>query len=43
MSDNWQQEVLDFWFETLTPREWFAVSEETDTLIRERFSPLHER
>ena len=43
MSDNWQKEVLDFWFETLTPREWFAVSKETDTLIRERFSPLHER
>ncbi|WP_295807100.1 DUF924 family protein [uncultured Nitratireductor sp.] len=43
MSVNWYQEVLDFWFETLTPKDWFTVSEETDTAIRERFSTLHEQ
>lgn len=43
MGENWQDEVLDFWFGTLTPRDWFTVSEETDVLIRERFGALHEQ
>lgn len=43
MKNNWVQDVLDFWFETLTPKDWFTVSEKTDTLIRDRFGALHER
>ncbi len=33
--------VLEFWFEESTPRQWFAVSEDFDRRIGERFGALH--
>ena len=40
---NWVTEVLHFWFDELGDARWFAKSEHTDALIRERFLRLHER
>jgi len=40
---NWVTEVLHFWFDELGEARWFAKSEHTDALIRERFLSLHER
>eukprot|EP00050_Salpingoeca_kvevrii_P011559 m.16310 g.16310 ORF g.16310 m.16310 type:complete len:197 (-) comp3490_c1_seq1:189-779(-) len=34
--------VLQFWFEELSPANWFKRSDEVDTMIRDRFSALHE-
>ena len=36
------EEVLAFWFEELTPDDWFGGGEEVDDRIRERFLALHE-
>ena len=35
-------EVLRFWFEELTPDDWFGGGDEVDDRIRERFLGLHE-
>lgn len=35
------QEVIDFWFQELTPEQWFKKSESTDLLIKERFLSTH--
>ena len=35
-------EVLRFWFEELTPEDWFGGGEAVDERIRERFLALHE-
>ena len=35
-------EVLAFWFEELTPDDWFGGGDEVDDRIRERFLALHE-
>ncbi|MEZ9515961.1 DUF924 family protein [Vibrio splendidus] len=35
------QNVLEFWFDELTPKDWFAGGEEIDALIEARFSELH--
>lgn len=35
------QAVLDFWFETLTPAQWFKKDAQLDRTITERFSELH--
>ncbi len=32
------QPILDFWFGELTPKQWFAKSDELDSIIAERFS-----
>tara|TARA_R100001509_G_C4874157_1_gene217935 strand:- start:1138 stop:1677 length:540 start_codon:yes stop_codon:yes gene_type:complete len=32
------QPILDFWFKELTPKQWFAKSEELDNTIAKRFS-----
>ncbi|MEG3116538.1 DUF924 family protein [Salinicola sp. 4072] len=31
------QQVLDFWFEELTPKQWFIKSDDLDRTITERF------
>jgi uncharacterized protein (DUF924 family) len=36
-------EVLAFWFETLTPEQWWSKDVELDRLISQRFSELHRR
>lgn len=35
------QAVLDFWFEALTPAQWFKKDLEMDRKISERFGELH--
>lgn len=34
------EQVLKFWFEKLTPQQWFAKSDELDSLIKVRFTEL---
>jgi uncharacterized protein (DUF924 family) len=36
-------EVLAFWFETLSPSDWYRKSDELDTRIREQFEPTYRR
>jgi uncharacterized protein (DUF924 family) len=36
-------EVLSFWFEELSPKDWYKKSDELDATIRERFGEVHER
>ncbi|WLD58099.1 DUF924 domain-containing protein [Salinispirillum sp. LH 10-3-1] len=35
------QDVLTFWFQELTPKDWFTKSSELDHRIAERFSSVH--
>ncbi len=35
--------VLDFWFNTLTPQQWWQKNDELDTQIREQFGQLHKQ
>ena len=35
-----KQQVLSFWFEELSPEQWFKSSLELDETIRSRFAPL---
>lgn len=35
------QQVLDFWFQELKPKQWWVKSEALDTDIKERFGELH--
>ena len=37
------EEVLDFWFNRLTPEEWFRPSDGLDETIADRFGNLHAR
>ncbi len=37
------QDVLDFWFQELSPKDWFAGSLDIDVLIRERFGSVHNK
>ncbi|MEZ8719878.1 DUF924 family protein [Vibrio pomeroyi] len=36
------QDVLDFWFDELTPNDWFTGGDKIDALINDRFSGLHQ-
>jgi uncharacterized protein (DUF924 family) len=38
---DWAGKVLSFWFEELTPEDWFERNERTDEAIRMRFGELH--
>lgn len=38
MAAKTAQEVLHYWFETLTPRQWFAKDDALDAQVTERFS-----
>lgn len=35
------QEILSFWFEELTPKDWFTKNEKLDEKIRQRFLAVH--
>ncbi len=39
---RWSDEILSFWFEELDPKDWWAKSDATDDLIKERFLELWE-
>lgn len=41
--EKWASDVLEFWFETLGPKDWFEVNADTDAEIVRRFSGLHKR
>lgn len=41
--DGWAEDVLHFWFQKLTPRDWFAKSDELDAQIRSRFLAIYEQ
>lgn len=34
-------EILNFWFKELSPKDWFSGSEQVDALLREKFSATH--
>ena len=36
------QEVIKFWFEELTPKEWWVKEDKVDLQIREKFLKTHE-
>lgn len=42
MSEQWVDDVLDFWFGELTYEDWFGGSAELDERIRTRFGDLYE-
>jgi uncharacterized protein (DUF924 family) len=42
-NDDWVDRVLRYWFEELTPQDWFTRSVAVDADIRSRFGALHER
>jgi uncharacterized protein (DUF924 family) len=35
------QDVLSFWFEELSPKDWFEQSDEVDAQIHKRFADVH--
>jgi uncharacterized protein (DUF924 family) len=35
------EDVLNFWFNELTPQQWWAKSDELDAEIKQRFAALH--
>lgn len=35
------QEVISFWFEEITPKQWWVKDQEFDNLIHQRFGQLH--
>ena len=37
------QEVITFWFEELTPQQWWSKDDDLDNSIRERFATHHEK
>ena len=39
----WQDEVLTFWFEELTPKQWYQSTKRVDDTIRNQFEPLISR
>jgi uncharacterized protein (DUF924 family) len=41
--EQWQDDVLRFWFEELKPQSWFERDQQVDDTIRSRFSTLHDR
>lgn len=43
MNTAWHDDLLRFWFEELTPEDWYTGKAGTDTAIRDRFLPLYER
>lgn len=40
LPDAWVDDVLEFWFGQLSPKQWFTVDAAVDFAIRERFKPL---
>ena len=41
--DNWQEQVLAYWYSELSSKDWFVKNEVVDQAIAERFKGLHER
>jgi uncharacterized protein (DUF924 family) len=43
MDAGWADDVLQFWFQELSARDWFAKSDELDGRIRARFLAVYEQ
>ena len=41
IDQDWAGKVLSFWFDELTPNDWFESDERIDETIRTRFGELH--
>jgi uncharacterized protein (DUF924 family) len=41
MSKTMFNEIIDFWFTELEPKQWWAKDEEFDSMIKTRFGELH--
>ncbi|HEY0940079.1 MAG TPA: DUF924 family protein [Steroidobacter sp.] len=41
LPEGWVEQVLRFWFEELTARDWFGSSQQVDEMCRDRFGSLH--
>jgi uncharacterized protein (DUF924 family) len=41
-AEQWQNDVLQFWFEELKPQSWFERDANVDETIQRRFSTLHD-
>lgn len=37
------EEIVDFWFEELSPDLWFAKDDDLDNMMRKRFKEIHSR
>lgn len=35
------QNILDFWFDEITPKQWFEKNNDFDQMLRDRFLDLH--
>lgn len=42
-STSWHQNVLDYWFEELSRKDWFMSSKLLDDTITNRFSAIHKQ
>lgn len=40
LHDNWQDDVLSYWFKELTPKQWYQSTKTVDDTIRNKFEPL---
>lgn len=40
LANGWQDDVLNFWFEELTPKQWYQSTKMVDDTIRNQFEPL---
>lgn len=38
-----EQQIITFWFEEITPAQWWQKSDEFDAMLKERFSALHQQ
>ena len=41
IDSGWRDEILSFWFDELTEKDWFSGGEEVDQKIRDRFAELN--
>lgn len=41
LPDDWAEDVLRFWFEELSEKDWFSGKTRVDTMCRERFGALY--
>lgn len=42
MSDTQYQEIIEFWFNELSPEQWWSANEGLDLLITSRYKALHQ-
>jgi len=40
LDSDWHQKVLGYWFDELTPKQWYVSTKAIDDTIQQRFEPL---